>query len=524
MSTPTLRTSLFFAALGLCSGALAGTAVAQSTRGASAEVSADPAVVVLSFDGDDDLAVSARSTVLALVDRDYEVVPPRMWRDALDMDARGRTGKAAWAPAARELGVAAVVEGAAIKSRGGGMLRLWVRDAHTGKVMGEVSAPLSRDGLDEKAKAALEMELVDALFAATDGQVASRKREAARARTRPLRQELVSDRDDAGADEGDERADDRDDDGANERDGRDERADEGTRRSRSPRGATAVKVEVASSQSGLEGQDRLALFDAPQTDGSQAPSLVTAAPVVARPSIAEVSLTASAISRQFGFTGAILPADYPGSTVTSVGLAAAVYPMSQRDARGRLSGFGLAGAVTTAVGSEVPVEIDEEVFDFPVSQRTWQIGLHYRWPAGPALVDGHLGYGSITHYVDDMPEDADLELDLLDAEYGFLDLGGRVEIEAGPRTTLGFSASYLYMTQVGIVTDPDLLGGVKSWGMKMGLDLKVQLKKGVYAAAGADYRRVSMVFDGDGELFDEVDVDDAKDTFVGGHLDVGVAF
>ena len=208
----------------------------------------------------------------------------------------------------------------------------------------------------------------------------------------------------------------------------------------------------------------------------------------------------------------------------ALGLAAAVYPMSQRDARGRLSGFGLAGAVTTAVGSEVPVEIDEEVFDFPVSQRTWQIGLHYRWPAGPALVDGHLGYGSITHYVDDMPEDADLELDLLDAEYGFLDLGGRVEIEAGPRTTLGFSASYLYMTQVGIVTDPDLLGGVQSWGMKMGLDLKVQLKKGVYAAAGADYRRVSMVFDGDGELFDEVDVDDAKDTFVGGHLDVGVAF
>lgn len=199
-------------------------------------------------------------------------------------------------------------------------------------------------------------------------------------------------------------------------------------------------------------------------------------------------------------------------------------PMSKVDARGRLNGFGLAGAVTSAMASDVPVEIDGEVLDLPVSQRTWDIGLHYRWPAGPALVDGHLSYGSIAHYVDDIPEDADLELDLLDAEYGFLDVGGRVEVEAGPRTTLGFAASYLYMTQVGIVTDPDLLGNAQAWGMKMGLDLKVQISRGVYAAAGADYRRVSMVFDGDGELYDQFDVDDAKDTFVGGHLDVGVAF
>lgn len=492
MSFPSLRSTLFVAALGLCgAGVTGGVALAERAVAAGEASSADPGVVVLAFDGDEDLALVGRSVVLGLVDRDYDLVPPRMWRDALDMEKRGR-GRKDWAKAATDIGVAAVIEGAAVKSRSGGQLRIWVRDAHTGKIAGEVTAPLTVDGLDEEAKATLEMELVDALFAATDSDVAARKRAAKRA-PRGERAEVGS-AEVAPAKEGEPRA---------------------------PRVASETKVDVASSQVGLE-KDRLALFDAPQTDGSSLPASKGSARL-ARP-IAQLSVTGAAISRQFGFTGPVLPADYPGSTVTSLGLGGAVYPMSKAEPRGRLNGFGLAGSVMTAVGSEVPVDIDGEVFDFPVSQRAWQLGVHYRYPAGPALVEGHLGYGSITHYVDDIPEDAALELDLLDAEYGFLDLGGRVEVDAGPRTTLGFAASYLYMTSVGIVTDPDLLGGAQAWGMKLGLDLKVQLTRGIYAAAGADYRRVSMVFDGDGELYEEVEVDDAKDTFVGGHLDVGVAF
>ncbi len=490
MSVPSLRSTLFVAALGVCgAGFPGGVALAERATSAAEASSSDPGVVVLAFDGDEDLALVGRSVVLGLVDRDYDLVPPRMWRDALDMEKRGR-GRKDWSKAAKDIGVAAVIEGAAVKSRGGGQLRLWVRDAHTGKISGEVSAPLNVDGLDEEAKATLEMELVDALFAATDSDVAARK---AKRAPRADRAEVVS--------------------------GELAPAKEGA--PRAPRVASETKVDVASSQIGLD-KDRLALFDASGIDGSSLP--VAKGPTHPTRLIAELSVTGAAVSRQFGFTGAVLPADYPGSTVTSLGLSGAVYPMSKAESRGRLNGFGLAASVMTAVGSDVPVEIDGEVFDFPVSQRAWQLGVHYRYPAGPALVEGHLGYGSITHYVDDIPEDAALELDLLDAEYGFLDLGGRVEVDAGPRTTLGFAASYLYMTSVGIVTDPDLLGGAQAWGMKLGLDLKVQIARGVFAAAGADYRRVSMVFDGTGELYEEVDVDDAKDTFVGGHLDVGVAF
>jgi hypothetical protein len=391
--------------------------------------------------------------------------------------------------------VAAIIEGSASRGQGGGTLRLVVRDAHNGKTIEELSAPLGKDGLTDKARAELEVSLNDALFSSGDALAEEKQRQNA-------------------DDEADERR-------RAARTG--ERAGDGAGdepvRGRAPRVSADVKVDVAAS---VEPQ-RNALFEAPLDDGSSAPTVVSK-PAPRRAPIADISLTGSAISRQFGFTGANLPADYPGATVTSIGLAAAVYPTSKRDGRGRLNGLGLGAAVATSVASEVPVDIDGEIFDFPVSQRFWQIDAHYRYPAGAALIDGHVGYASLTHYVEDIPEDAALELDLLDAEYGFLDFGARVEIEAGPRTTLGFSASYLHMLQVGVVTDPDLLGNAQSWGMKAGLDLKVTLGAGMFAAAGADYRRVSMVFDGDGELYQDVDVDDAKDTFLGGHLELGVVF
>ncbi|MEZ4359545.1 MAG: hypothetical protein R3B48_05145 [Kofleriaceae bacterium] len=454
MSTSPLHLRTYLTALGLCT-ALGGVALAD-----------DPGVVVLSFEGEMNLSVAARAEVVSIIDRDYEIVTQRAWREALE-DEGGSKG--AWKRAATATGVTAVIEGTTTKRRAGGALRLRVRDARTGKVIEELTAALDRDGLSEKARSEFEVSLVDALFATGDSAI----------------EEL-----DSGA--------------------------------KPPRLAAEVKVDVAASHS-IEPEHR-ALFEAPRDDGSILPIVAAAPPRPPRQPIADVSLTTFARSRQFGFTGATLPADYPGSTVTGLGLTASVYPMSKPDARHRVNGLGLAASVGTSVSSDVPVQIDDQVFDFPVSQRTWQVNAHYRYPAGAALVDGHIGYGSFTHYVEDIPEDAPLELDLLDAEYGYLDVGGRVEIEAGPRTTLGFFGSYLYMANVGVVTDPDLLGNASAWGMKLGLDLQVQLGVGIYALAGADYRRVSMVFDGDGELYQDVDVDDAKDTVLGGHLDLGIAF
>lgn len=489
MMTRWLRTSTFTAAvLGL--GSLWNAAAA------------DPGVVVLSFEGEMNLAVSARAEIVSLVDRDYDVVPQRAWREALESD--GRRGRAAWAAASKAANVSAVIEGSTSRSgKGGkgGTLHLVVRDAHTGKTIEELSAPLGKDGLTDKARADLEVSLVDALFASGDALEAGKAR---------------ADKEDAADD--DRRARRQGRQGVQEEgDDEDEAGEPAT--ARPPRVSADVKVDVAHSAE----PERRALFEAPSNDGSDAP-MVVAKPSAPRVPIADISLTGSAISRQFGFTGVDLPADYPGATVTSIGLAAALYPTSKRDSHGRLNGLGVAAAIATSVASEVPVDIDGEVFDFPVSQRYWQIDAHYRYAAGAALVDGHVGYASLTHYVEDIPEDAALELDLLDAEYGYLDFGGRVEIEAGPRTTLGFSASYLHMLQVGVVTDPDLLGNASAWGMKAGLDLKIRLGAGMFAGAGADYRRVSMVFDGDGELYQDVDVDDAKDTFIGGHLELGVLF
>lgn len=458
MMNRTLRTSLFATAVSLCG--LLGTAAA------------DPGVVVLSFEGEMNLAVTARAEVVSLVDRDYEVVTQRVWREALEND--GRKGRAAWRQASKATQVSAVIEGTAVRDGKGGTLELVVRDARTGRAIETISAPLSKNGLTDKARTELEIMLVDALFETTDAKEAPTE----------------------------------------------EAADE-ERASRRPRVAADVKVGMAASQQ--QEPSRLALFEAPKNDGSAAPTVV-AEVAPKRAPIASLSVNGSAMSRQFGFTGVDLPADYPGATVTSIGASAALYPTSKHDKYDRLNGLGVAAAIRTSVASEVPVDIDGEIYDFPVSQSYWQINAHYRYPAGVALIDGHVGYASLTHYVDDIPEDAALELDLLDAEYGYLDFGARVEVEAGPRTSLGFSASYLHMLQVGIVTDPDLLGNASSWGMQAGLDLKIQMGAGMYVQAGADYRRVSMRFDGDGELYQDINVDDAKDTFIGGRLEIGAQF
>jgi hypothetical protein len=464
--------------------------------GLASTAHADPGVVVLSFEGEMNLAVAARAEVVALVDRDYEVVTQRAWREALENG--GRPGKAAWASASKETHVTAIIEGSASRARGGGVLRLAVRDARTGKLIEELTAPLGKEGLTDKARTQLEVSLTDALFAAGDGAPIEDHDAAEDDGEAPTKSRRVARRP------------------------QEEDDDEPAPSARPPRIAADVKVDVAASHATPE-QDRLALFEAPRDDGSAAPA-APASPSLPRVPIADLSLSGSAISRQFGFTGADLPADYPGSTVTSLALSAAIYPTSKRDSRGRLNGLGVAATIARSVASEVPVALDGEVFDFPVTQSAWQLDAHYRHPAGAALIDGHVGYASLTHYVEDIPEDAALELDLLDAEYGYLDVGARVEIAAGPRTTLGFSASYLHMLQVGVVTDPDLLGNASAWGMQAGLDLKIQLGAGMFAGAGADYRRVSLVFDGDGELYQAVDVDDAKDTFLGGHLELGVLF
>lgn len=478
---------------------LASTLATFALAGTAGTAAADPGVVVLSFEGEMNLAVQARAEIVELVDRDYDVVTQRAWREALEND--GRTGKAAWQAAAKQTHVTAVIEGSATRAKSGGTLSLVVRDARTGKVIEELSAPLGKSGLSEKGKSQLEASLTDALFASGNGA-----------------EPVVRSDDDDEATEADAP-------GAPRRGRRvavREEDDEVASAPRTARVTGDAKVDVAASHATPE-QERLALFEAPRNDGSAAPSQ-PASPALPRVPIADLSLTGSAVSRQFGFTGADLPADYPGTTVTSLAVSAAIYPTTKRDGHGRLNGLGVAATFGKSVASEVPVDLDGEIFDFPVTQNAWQIDAHYRYPAGAALVDGHVGYGSITHYVEDIPEDAALELDLLDAEYGYLDIGGRVEIEAGPRTTLGFSASYLHMLNVGVVTDPDLLGNAQAWGMSAGLDLKIQLGAGMFAGAGADYRRISMVFDGDGELYQDVDVDDAKDTFLGGHLELGVVF
>jgi hypothetical protein len=46
----------------------------------------------------------------------------------------------------------------------------------------------------------------------------------------------------------------------------------------------------------------------------------------------------------------------------------------------------------------------------------------------------------------------------------------------------------------------------------------------MYLAAGADYRRMSLSFDGDGDMMSTFDVDGVLDTYTGAHLGAGSRF
>src|SRR4051794_36480736 len=85
-------------------------------------------VVVLDFDGPHQLADSTRSTVVALLGEQYDVVSTKRWETARADSSVHSKGPASWNEAARKAGVDAVIEGW-VQSK---TLNVLVRDASTG--------------------------------------------------------------------------------------------------------------------------------------------------------------------------------------------------------------------------------------------------------------------------------------------------------------------------------------------------------------------------------------------------------
>lgn len=222
-----------------------------------------------------------------------------------------------------------------------------------------------------------------------------------------------------------------------------------------------------------------------------------------------------------------LPATSPEATVGGLGVAAAVYPAGGRDARGRLVGPGIVVGFRHSLGATaafVDPDTDEAV-ELPAVDSQLTVGLGYRQPLGPALVELVIAHQRDSHRIDERPP----WLELPDADYRAVAVTARVEAQPRGRTTVAVAAGYAYVLDAGELMAPDGYGAgtVRAYQLAAGVD--VPLARALFASASLTYRHTALAFDGDGALttLDDADVPDvygAVDQQVDAQVAVGVRY
>ncbi|MEZ4399387.1 MAG: hypothetical protein R3B06_05180 [Kofleriaceae bacterium] len=223
-----------------------------------------------------------------------------------------------------------------------------------------------------------------------------------------------------------------------------------------------------------------------------------------------------------------LPATSPQSTVVGAQVEAAVFPAGRHDARGRLVGPGITAAYRHSLGASATFDdLDEPdaLLTLPVVDSGWSLGVRYRQPLGPVLIEAGLDHASASHRVDERPP----WLELPDAEYRSLAAAVRLEVTVGAAAQVGLGARYHHVLDAGELMSPAAYGGgaVAAFDLDAGVD--VPLTDRLFATAALSYRQVTMAFAGDGDLayLDEADVPDvvgATDRAIDAHVGLGVRY
>ena len=545
--------------------AFALTAAAASSASAGAG-----RIVVMPFQGPQELADDTRTAVVTEVSRSHTVVAPTSWVKARRTADQHELGEKAWAQAAKRAKVDAVVEGKVVTKGGKATLSLSVIDAHEGTEIDHVEITIDKKGMRRADEERVRDELVHMLewvdgVAVTravgntdldemddlqdlEGAEPRRKRDRD---DRGDRSDRRADRDDDDDDDDDDRDDgdgrraDRDDDDNDDRDDGDDRRadrdddddrdDDGDDR-RASRGDDDDRDEDGDDEDDEDrkpqrGDDLLALFgdEAATSPAESTRKARKAAQAASGVRMFGVDAGAFALSRSFTFRGgADAPADYPGGITKGLALTAALYPMSD-DAKGKFGGLGVTLDYARGLGSSVEIGDADVWADFPIIYQEWAAAAHYRHNTPKLGIDGSVGYRSITHVLDadaigEAADDFGPELDALDGEYGAITAGARFELAASPRAQVGLSAEYLYITSVGAITAADMLGAGQAWGARAQLDLRFTLGRSAYLHAAATYQRVGIEFNGSGDMDRDWEVDDVTDSFTGAQVGVGLAY
>lgn len=193
-----------------------------------------------------------------------------------------------------------------------------------------------------------------------------------------------------------------------------------------------------------------------------------------------------------------LPVTSPSSTLVGAQVAAALFPAGDHDARGRLVGPGIAASYRHSLGATATFDDDlaDELLELPVVDSAWAIGLRYRQPLGPVLLDVGAAHHSHSHRVDERPD----WLELPDAEYRSIAASAWLEATVRARATVALGASYHYVLDAGeLMTDAAYgPGTISAYDLAAAVD--VPLGSALFAHAGLAYHQVTMAFTGDGAL------------------------
>jgi hypothetical protein len=176
-----------------------------------------------------------------------------------------------------------------------------------------------------------------------------------------------------------------------------------------------------------------------------------------------------------------------GHPTMGLHLRADLFPFGEPGAGARLTGLGVQLELARAVGNRVAAEVDGQPTQLPVAQGVWSAAVAYRRPFEPAIVQLDLGYGRTSQAIENRPP----SVTIIDAAYGYLRAGARVELPVSPRATLVAGAHYLYLTSAPAM---QALAAPSATGLDLEAAVEVPLGGALTAIGGLDYQRIGLTF------------------------------
>jgi hypothetical protein len=515
-------------------------------------------VVILDFDGPRQLADAGRSSVMAVLGEQYDVVSTKRWDKARSDAAQKSHGPEQWSRAAKQSGVGAVIEGCVQDEGRRKILNIVVRQADNGKEFDTISVRLdAKNGISTESSRQLQASLDEVLDWIDAGQN----------ETQPVYPPVTAKRIGSSKPAADD-----DSDGSVRRGSRRAVIDDDTttadappaRPSRkqpkrpaaeleaagdAPPARPAARSEARADARADDAADSTTADEPAQPAHEAKPSTVA----VADPELHDIEVLFPQNSAELpildpkihhvpqktprfmidggGYMGSrTLTWDAPpdanvtqfaGVSTKGFELNAAVYPFPTKQIDGVLSGVGFTGSIHHSAGSTVVFDNVDTVEEYVLNQNGWELGVHYRAPLSSLVtIDGGAFYGNQTYEI----IDASPDFEVPDTKYSYLGASAHLDLAITDHALVGFGARYFTVLDAGDLASVDWFGPVSASGLGLEATFQIPLPANLYVHGQLSYQRISLETTGGGQITDDEGVTGGTDSVIKGSVNLGIAF